>query len=174
MYCTRPPPLTLLLQEKEDFLVETLAAEKEAARVLSHENSALNYRNQNLQKRLEDAESENLSSAVKSASENPGVSPTRGFRIRGSWSPLPVNQKGEGSVGEGSSVVQRMREENERLQGEKLRLKDEVVEARLESSVLLAKLEASAVQANDSTAKMAKAGHAHRLLSSEHWQVSTE
>lgn len=157
--------------------MEMLAAEKEAARMLNHENSALNYRNQDLQERLEAAESENLGSAVKSASENPGMSPTRGFRRRGSRSPLPVNQKGNGVVDQGSSVVRdlefkRVREENARLQEDKVRLNDEVVEARLENSVLLTKLEASAAEANDSVAKMVKAGHAHRLQSSEHWEVS--
>jgi hypothetical protein len=124
-----------LLQEKEDLLMETLAAEKEAGRILNHENSALNYRNQNLQERLEAAESENLSSAMKSASEDPDVSPVRGFRRRGSWSPLPVKQNGKGALDEGSSVVrqlefQRMRDTNEILQEEKMQLEEEAGEQR--------------------------------------------
>ena len=117
--------------------METLTAEKEAVTVLNHEISSLTYRNQQLQQRLEVAESESLTSAVSQMAD--ASSPGGGFRRRGSWSPLPKSaQKGKGTpVGTASAArdlqVERLREENERLQEEKQQLHEEATEARLEN-----------------------------------------
>mmetsp|Transcript_23107 Transcript_23107/g.61678 ORF Transcript_23107/g.61678 Transcript_23107/m.61678 type:complete len:332 (+) Transcript_23107:240-1235(+) len=167
------------LLEKEGLLKESLAAEKETASVLNHEISSLTYRNQQLQQRLEMIESESLSNAVKSASEDAqkgsAASPGGGFRRRDSWSPLPQSaQKGPKTTPVAGSadlqVIERLREENERLQDEKQQLKEEATEARMENSQLLAKLEARTLEARTSVTEMTKASHAHRMQSSEHSQ----
>ena len=113
---------------------------------------------QNLQERLEAVEAEDLSSAVKSTSEPSSISPTRAFRRRGSWASPQSKGKGTslppGRVAGRNLELERLREENDRLQEENLQLKEEAVEARLENSTLLNKLEVSTAEASESEAKV--------------------